>query len=292
MNVIVTLAPDSPPKPGVGDILKIQLFLDEKIGGSGDGWEVVAPNATAWLPAGSLTVSTMSVRAQPADGNATKLVLEAMVHQPGALVLGNLQLRNQVTKDEVSVPETAIANAQVAAGTAPKEEPPWIFSSVGFGGWNWILVSIFLAILLGGGIALGRYLWRRLRGQVGRNLTNSERALYAIANLQRYTRSKKPLELTEWKKFSFELAGILRKYADENFRIDSSDMTDREFLLELRKNSDAAPFVNLLGNILGTITEVRYGKKELDTSVVPELLLDARKFVDSTALKQSEVQEK
>ena len=35
--------------------------------------------------------------------------------------------------------------------------------------------------------------------------------------------------------------------------------------------------------ILGRITEVRYGRKELDASVVPGLLLDAKKFVESTS---------
>lgn len=292
MNIIVTLAPESNAKPGVGDIVKLQIFLDEKVGAPGDGWEVVAPTSTSWLPAGSITVSTMSVRAQPADGNATKLVLEGLVHQPGALVLGSIQLRNQVTKDEVNVPETVISGTEVSAGTKPQDEPPWIQGTVNFGGWNWPLISVFLVVLIAAVYFFGRYLWDRLRGAVGRNLTNSERALNALANLQKYTRSKKPLQQAEWKKFSFELAGILRKYSDENFRFDSSDMTDREFLHELQRHEVQAPHVNLIGSILGTITEVRYGRKELDASVVPGLLLDARKFVESTTVQEKEGQTK
>jgi hypothetical protein len=59
-------------------------------------------------------------------------------------------------------------------------------------------------------------------------------------------------------------------------------MTDREFLHELRSHSAATPFVHLLATILGTITEVRYGRKALDASVIPGLLLDSKKFVEST----------
>src|SRR5687767_3582383 len=98
MNVVVSLSPSSSgKKPEVGDILKIQLFFAEKIGSQGDGWEVVSANSTAWLTTGSLTVSTMSVRSLPVDGNTTKLELDGMVHQPGPIVVGSFFVRNQVT---------------------------------------------------------------------------------------------------------------------------------------------------------------------------------------------------
>jgi hypothetical protein len=86
----------------------------------------------------------------------------------------------------------------------------------------------------------------------------------------------------EWKKFSFELAGIVRKYSDENFHIDSSDMTDREFLAELRLQSKARSHVDSLARVLSTIDEVRYGKKALEVTHVPDLLLETRKFVENT----------
>ncbi len=283
MNVVVSLAPDSAGKKAeVGDILKLQFFFDEKVGSAGDGWEVVAPPATLWLPAGGVTVSTMSVRALPVESNATKLEVEAMVHQPGPLTIGPLQVRNQVTKAVVDIPVTSLSNASVTAGTKPQEEPPWFLSSVRFGGWDWLLIGILLALLAGILAAAGRYFWQRYRGKGGRNITHTDRALQALAILQKHTGSKKALKLGEWKKFSFELAGILRKYSDANFRIDSSDMTDRELLHELQLHNAAAPFVELLGTILGTITEVRYGRKELDATIVPDLLLEARKFVEST----------
>ena len=105
-------------------------------------------------------------------------------------------------------------------------------------------------------------------------------------------RSKQPLPLEEWKKFSFELAGVLRRYSDENFKMDSGDMTDREFLHELGTHSGAAPYVHLLATILGTITEVRYGRKALDASLIPGLLLDSKKFVESTTTQVSEEEAK
>lgn len=286
MNVVVTLAPGSAnAKPEVGDIVKLQVFLDEKVGDPGDGWEVVAPPGTLWLPAGGVTVSTASVRAQPADGNATKLVLEAMVHQPGPVTLGPLQLLDQVTKTTVDVPYSAVTGTDVVAGTKPKEEPPWILGPVRFGGWDWVSLGILLAVIAALAATLGRYLYLRLQKHLNRNMTYTERALNELHNLQKYMRSKQPVPQEEWKKFSFELAGVLRQYSDANFRMDSGDMTDREFLHELSAHSAAGSHVHILAQILGTITEVRYGRKALDASVIPGLLLDARKFVESTSVE-------
>lgn len=287
MNAAITLAQPG-QQAAVGDLLKAHIFFDEKLGGSGDGWEIVSESGGAWVPAGAVTASAASLRAVPAEGNATKLEFDAMVHQPGPLVIGPLKIRNQVSKEEYDVPAFQITGINVNTGTKPPEELPWLLSSMSFGGWDWALIGIFTAILAVAGAVIGRKAWQRLREHLTRKLTYTEKALNALANLQRYSRSKNAMKLEEWKKFSFELAGILRKFSDENFRMDSRDMTDREFLQELRQQQAAAPFVNLIGGILATITEVRYGRKELDSSVVPGLLLDARKFVDSTSVEPRE----
>ena len=289
MNVTLSLAPGSAgAKPEVGEIVRLQVFLDEKVGSPGDGWEIVSSPGTAWLEAGSVTVSTMSVRAQASDANATKLELEALVHQPGPLVVGPFRLRDQVTKAEIDVPATSVSGTEALVGTAPKEEPPWLQGAVRFGGWNWVAIGLLIAVILALAAALGRYAWLRFRARLQRNLTYTELALQGLANLQKYMRSKKPLPQEDWKSFSFELAGILRRFCDRNFKMDSSDMTDREFLHELRTHTGAAPYVHQLAEILGTITEVRYGRKALDASVIPELLLDSRKFVESTTTQTRE----
>lgn len=289
MNVAVTLIPAAGgAKPAVGDIVKLQVFVDEKIGSPGDGWEVVSATPTLWMPVGGVTVSTMSVRPLPSEGNSTKLELEAMVHQPGPITVAGFQLRDQVTKTEIEVPYSMVLGTDVAAGTKPKEEPPWVHGAVRFGGWDWLALAILGAVLLGLGATLGRFLWRRLHAHLNRNLTYTERALGALSNLQKYMRSKQPIPLEEWKKFSFELAGVLRRFSDENFKMDSGDMTDREFLQELGAHNAAAPFVHLLAEILGTITEVRYGRKALDASLIPGLLLDSKKFVESTSVEKRE----
>lgn len=291
MTAVVTLAPGSGgKKPEVGDIVKFQVFIDQRVGAAGDGWEIASESGAAWVPAGSVTASAASVRSVPADGNSTKLEIEALVHQPGVLLVGPFTLRNQVTKEEVEVQASQILGTEVASTQKAEQEPPWVLGGSPFGAWDWMIIALLTGVLLLlGGLAV-RYGMKRLREHMTRNFTATERALNALANLQKFARSKKPLQLEEWKKFSFELAGILRRYSDANFRMDSRDMTDREFLQELRARQHSAPFVNLIGGILATITEVRYGRKELDTSVVPGLLLDARKFVESTSVdpKQEE----
>ena len=202
--------------------------------------------------------------------------------------MGPFTLRNQVTKEEYEVPFTVISESSAEAGTQPKEEPPWIHGAVSFGGWDWVSLGVLMAALLAVLLVSGRIAWKRLQKHLSRNFTYTERALHDLANLQKYMRSQKPLPLEEWKKFSFELAGILRKYSDRNFQLNSVDMTDREFLEELHGHREATSQVRLLADILGTITEVRYGRKALDASVIPGLLLDSKKFVESTSREKKE----
>lgn len=293
MNAAITLAP-APARPtfAVGDILKAHIFIDEKIGNPGDGWELVSESASAWISAGAVTASAASLRAISAEGNATKLEFEAMIHQPGPLVIGPLRIRNQVSKEEIDIPASQISGTETGASAKAPEDLPWLLPSMGFGGWNWPLIAGLLLVIAILGFFIGRKAWQRLREHLTRKLTYTERALHALANLQKYARAKNTPQLEEWKKFSFELAGILRKFSDENFRMDSRDMTDREFLHELRLHNAAAPYVNLIGGILATITEVRYGRKELDSSVVPGLLMDSRKFVESTSVEPKEGNER
>lgn len=291
MNVVVTLAPDfTAKKIQVGDLVKLQIFADAKVGNAGDGWEITGQNSAGWISAGSFTVNAANVRVLPTDSNATKLEIEALVHQPGPLTLGDLVLLDQVTKEELAVPASNISGSQAEtiASTEIPPNAPWMLGSVPFGGWDWSLLSVLGLVILAILAITGRLIWQRVRAHLTKNLTNLERTLNAIQNLQRFSRSKTPLDLSEWKKFSFELAGILRRYSDENFRIDSSDMTDREFLNELGNHPKAAPELAHLSTILATITEVRYGRKALDSSLVPGLLLDARKFVENTVVKENE----
>jgi hypothetical protein len=293
MSAVVTLLPvPTGAKPEVGSIVKLQVFIEGTVGSPGDGWEVVTQSPALWLPSGGVTLSTTSVRSLPAEGNVTKLVLEGMVHQPGPVTVGPFQVRNQVTKNEIDVPYSVISGTNVSAGTKPPQEPPWIQGPVRFGGWNWLTLGALIAVLAAVVAVLGRWGYRRIYAHLNRNLTYTERALNDLANLQKYMRSKQPVPQEEWKKFSFELAGVLRRYSNENFKIDSVDMTDREFLHDLGSHPNAMQFVHLLATILGTITEVRYGRKALDASVIPGLLLDSKKFVESTSLQYREAAKK
>jgi hypothetical protein len=290
---VVTLSPEfTGKKLEIGDLFKAHVFVEYRVGSPGDAWEIASEKGEAWLPAGSVTISTASVRALNSDGSTMKFELEGMIHQGGPVWIGPFVLRNQVTKDEVEVPPIMVVEEATAEGTKPAEEPPWVIGGSAFGSWDWLTITLILGLLLVLGALATRYGLKRLREHLTRNLTYTERALNAVANLQKYARSKKPLQLEEWKKFSFELAGILRKFSDENFQIDSRDMTDREFLQELQARPKVAPFLTLISGILATITEVRYGRKELDTSVVPGLLLDAKKFIESTSIEPKSAEDK
>lgn len=292
MNIALSLAPEfQNAKLQLGDFIRIQIFADEKIGNPGDRWTIEAPAGASWLPSGSLTIALDSPKSLPADGNATKIEIAGLLHQPGPLALGGFVLRNESTNQEITVNESVVTGADTPApaqAQAKQEEASWYLAPVEFGGWNWPLIVILALVLAAGLFFGGKKLIQKFPGHQRKNLTHTQMALNALANLQKFAKSKKGLQQEEWKKFSFELADILRKYCDANWQIDTSDKTDRELQEELRLHSTAAPFVDQLGGILTTITEVRYGRKELDTSVVPGLLLDARKFVENTTAKPAE----
>lgn len=271
-------------KLGAGDLVTIQAFTNEKVGAVGDAWKLECPAGTQWLEAGSLTVSCAESAALAADGQNSKIALRALVHQPlPPFTIGALTLRHVPSGTTLTFDPTELgAEASAPATKEEMQAAPWILPAVAFGGWNWWLIGVLAALLLAAAAFGLRKFLRRLPGRLKKKLTHQEVALRAFQELQKFARSKKVLEQEQWKKFSFELAGALRKYIDVNFAIDSSDQTDRELLEELRRLPKAKSFVEILATILSTIDEVRYGKKALDATVVPGLLLEARKFVDNT----------
>lgn len=279
MNGILSLSPGQ-GAPQIGDLITLEIIFEEKTSGE---WKF-DPD-TPWLASGSFTLSAKSLKTVPTDGNLTKLTVEALVHESGPLRSGELNLKRGEAAYKVPAADLSLTvNAPAQAAGQEAAPPPWTLPPIPFGGWNIILIALLGALLLAA-IAFGV---KRLLTKVksGKNLDHRKRALQALQNLQKFARHKKAPEQEEWKKFSFELAGILRKYADENFLIDSSDMTDREFLAELRLQPKAQAQVDRLAAVLSTINEVRYGKKALEVTTVPGLLLESKQFVDQTFISK------
>jgi hypothetical protein len=220
----------------------------------------------------------------PSEADTTKLALEGMVHQPGPLSTGELTLIHVPTAQEIKIEASSLSVTAPAA--QQQTEAPWTLPTVAIGGWNYTLIGIlaliFLALLTAGALRL----YRRFVKKHQKN--HKEKAISALNGLQKYARSRKGLQQEEWKRFSFELAGILRRFSDENFHIDTSDMTDREFLAELRLQPRARSQVDSLAGLLSMIDEVRYGKKHLEVTLVPGLLLEAKKFVETTFRPEEE----
>lgn len=277
MNGYVALAEkDRSPAPQVGDFVTVEILLDERVGADADEWQIVNSDAK-WLPAGGITLSLPTLRVIPNGTLPTKLAIDGIVHQPGALATSEFTLRHVPSGQEAKVIAGSLATevAQVE-----KKENPWVLPALPFGGWNYFLIALVAAVVLAGLALLARKLLARVARRRRRN--HRDRALASLQSLQKFARSKNVMKQEEWKKFSFELAGIVRKFSDENFKIDSSDMTDREFLAELRLQPKARAQVDSLSRVLSTIDEVRYGKKALEVTHVPDLLLETRKFIETT----------
>lgn len=276
MNGYVALAEkDRSPAPHVGDFVTVEILLDERVGSDSDEWK--AAGEAKWLPSGGITLSLPTLRVLPNGTQPTKLAIDGIVHQPGALSTGELTLKHIPSGQEVKV---AAGSLSSEVAQVEKKEIPWVLPALPFGGWNYFLIVLVGAILIAGLALLARKLFTRVTRRRRKN--HKDRALASLQSLQKYARSKTVMKQEEWKKFSFELAGIVRKFSDENFKIDSSDMTDREFLAELRLQAKARPQVDSLSRVLSTIDEVRYGKKALEVTHVPDLLLETRKFIETT----------
>jgi hypothetical protein len=280
MNAFVSLAPEFREKNlQIGDLVQLEFLLEEKVGDSGDAWKIKEAGEKSWVGSGSFSLSGAPLKGLPSEGNTTKLSVPALIHQPSTLQIQPVTLLHVPSGKEFPVPAQSF-KVEIPAPTQQEEQSTWTLPPVSFGDWNYPLIATLLILLLAAlGLAIAKFLQRR---RANRKRNHKEEALLALQDLQKFARSRKGLEQTEWKKFSFSLAGTLRKYANENFQIDSSDMTDRELLAELKFRPKAAPHTKALATILGTIDEVRYGKKDLDSTVVPGLLLEARQFVEAT----------
>lgn len=279
MSGFVALSPENrQTTPKLGDLVALEILVDEKLPLPLESWQIKAPEGTVWISSGNLTIATDSLKSMPSEGTTTKFSVDALVHQPGPLVNEVFTLIDKNSGREILINRGELGKEVELTQTTEKEEPPWVLPPIAFGGWNYFLIALLTLILVIAVYAAFKRFGQRLPGR--RKLNHRDAAIQSLHPLQKFARSKKAMEQEEWKKFSFELARIIRKYSDENFKFDSSDMTDREFLAELRLNAKARPLVDNLSGVLGIIDEVRYGKKGLDATAVPSLLLEARKFFE------------
>lgn len=280
MNAVVGISPDQADKKFViGDSAKIQILIDEKVGENSDVWSFTQnTNGKRWISLGGFVVDTETLKVLPADGKITKLEFRAIVHAKGVADLGNTSIKHNASGKEFPLSGKILTD--VTAYKEEVKEVPWTLPTIPVGGWNTPVIIALVLILLAAIFALIRYLLRKYNiNPLARTLTPKEKALQDLEALQFYAKKKTTLKLDDWKKFSFELASILRKFSDQNFNIESAELTDREFLDVLRTHAKGQHHVSSVASILSLIDEVRYGTKELDAPLVPSLIQSAKRYV-------------
>lgn len=283
MTSTILLVPREGAGPAqVGDLTPLEVVLGERIGDQRDAWTLEGTQE-GWLASGSFLLSGASLRAESLGEGLTKLRVDAVIRQGGPLTTGPFKLRHEPSGRVIEIAATQLGQENAAVPEIGQKPPEWLLPPVPIGGWNVVLLALLGALLFALLAWLGRALYRRLAARALARLNHKDRALKELANLHRYARAKS-LQQNEWKKFSFELAGILRRYSDENFGMDSRDMTDREFVEELRRQRGPREQAESISAILSTITEVRYGTKMLEITRVAGLLQDAKHYVERSYL--------
>ncbi|MGE3261122.1 MAG: hypothetical protein AB7K68_05040 [Bacteriovoracia bacterium] len=288
MNGVVVLSAESSQKPlEVGNLVTLEIAVDGKVNRATEGWSIEPAPAGDWFPSGSFLLSGNSLKVLSTDGALTKISIEAIVRSPGELRTAPFKLKHTDDQVTVEVAESLVSKNGAKAIQLSETAPPWLLPAVSLGGWNIWLISLLGALTLVGLGFLIRYILQRLAERSIAKWNHRDRALRELQNLEKYVRAKSN-EQDHWKKFSFDLAGILRKYSDENFHMDSRDMTDREFIAELRFHPKGKAQTDLIAHILSTITEVRYGTKTLESQMMPSLLLEGKKYVEGTYTPKEE----
>jgi hypothetical protein len=288
MNAVLVLSAESAQKPlEVGSLVTFEIMVDGKISLPFKEWTITPAPSGDWFSSGTFLLSASSLKELSSDGSNSKLGIEGIVRQAGELRTAPFRLQSSGDAASIDVGEAVVSKVEVKAVQQPKEAPPWLLPATSLGGWNiWLIV--ILGLLLLGAIAYGvRKLVQYLALRNLAKWNHRDRALRDLQGLEKYAKAKDH-EQDHWKKFSFELAGILRKYSDENFEMDSRDMTDREFLAELRFHQKGKSQADLIAHILSTITEVRYGTKILETEMMPGLLDEAKRYVNGSYVAKEE----
>lgn len=265
----------------VGDLVRLELLVEEtleaKTLASSD------PNKI-WIDSGSFTLELSKWTKLPSD-TGTKYTGTALISKPGKLATEAFVLLDPVANQEIQV-EGQDFNQEIANPIQGEEKPLWILPPLPFGSWNQMAIGFALLMAL---LTLGAIIWAVLKRKSKKTKKNHrEIALKGLHELQKQGKWKHGMQQAEWKKFSFSLASLLRKYLEENFKSDFSDLTDRELLSELRLRPKAKGNIEILTNILSTIDEVRYGKKDLDSTLVPGLLGEASKYIEAVYIPKEQ----
>jgi hypothetical protein len=291
MKAVVGLAKTNAENSfSVGDIVELQILIDKKIGEASDEWKF--QNKTSrWFSSGGFSIDSASLKLMPSEATLTKLEFKAIIHNRGSASLEDLSIIHVASGKEFPLSGQILQN--VAAYKENEEAPPWILPTIPIGGWNYWTVSLAVIFLLVVIFFTLRVLLKKLGLQkIGPALTPKEKALKDLDALYFFAKKKNTLSLDDWKKFSFELASILRKYSDKNFEIKSIDLTDREFLAEISAHPKGKRHTPAVANILSTIDEVRYGTKELEVILIPSLIQSAKKYVEDSYIAPIKIEAK
>ena len=280
MNAVVVLRSGQSSALKVGDLVTLEIAIDGKTGAPGEHWTLDPPSAE-WVSSGSFLLAATSLQQVEAEGEISKLHIDAVVQRPGKLSTAPFTIRNEKAHLSLEVPQALISNEEAPSATQKEKPPEWLLPPVALGGWNQVMIALVALVILAGLGYLARWIWRRIRERSLAKWNARDRALHALSGLQRFARSKR-LEQDQWKKFSFDLAGILRKFSDENFGMDTRDMTDREFLSELRLHYSNQAQIDSLSQLLASIMEVRYGTKTLESEAAAKALSDAKSYVETS----------
>lgn len=293
-TAMVGISPQETKKTfSVGDEVKIQVLLREKLPGTPRNWSPVSDKSKGleWTTFGDIAVKNKSIREIDDDPTVTKIEMNAILVGAGSLSVKELKLEDASGSYQI-ISEGSLAATNVSSLLTEEErgKPNWYLGMEEIGGWNWWrLVAAFFVLAALPSAVVWRFLQSRRFLFPAQRLDPKTEALQALKQLERLLKGTGKSDQS--KKFSYGLSEALRVYAARRFNVPAQEWTDRELIGAMHSHV-SSDLLSKLEKIFHSTTEARYGTRALDAQSAASLLTEAENFVVNTYVEPEKAEKK
>jgi len=273
----------------VGDsvIFTIIVDVEKEKAESLHNWEFLPKENNRWWTMGPIIIDRDSLKKTSNDVGSVVLTFRAIASDAGSNIIPKFSIKNKENGLNYEIDNQPNLEASSLLTKEEEGKAQWTLGLLDYGGYNKLtiaLIALFVFSLL---FLLIRLIYKKIV-QAGKPKPQNalELALAELKKLHRFS-SGKITTLEQWKIFAYGLVNILKQYCENNFDFQTSDLTDRELIQQLRARTAHSQNIDILENILNELDQVRYGKKDLDILAAPKLLTNAKSFAEKNYINKN-----